>query len=90
MFLLVNLLFCVRIVSFIGVQSRNTCPTIYNCDTDYNPGDFQSLEQGYFEVDGQECPGCQICIHKGWFIFTKWQHLFGFVSVKVGSYVYQK
>ena len=36
-----------------------------NCNTDYEPEDCLSLEQGFFEVDGQQCPGCRICIRKG-------------------------
>ena len=64
---------CVQLVVVFstGFVTRSNCPTPNNCDTDYSPSDCKSLEQGYFVVDEQECPGCQICIHKGWFIFTK-------------------
>ena len=53
-------------LSFVGIKSRQAgCPSPRFCDTSFRPGDCVLLEQTYFEVDGQMCPGCQICIHTG-------------------------
>ena len=54
-------------------MATDSCPVPNNCETDYNPEDCQRLEQGFFTINfgRKECPGCQICIRKGWFSFTE-------------------
>ena len=61
-------------------RSTSNCPTPNNCNNDYNPGDCQRIEQGVFEVNGRECPGCKICIREGMFI---WSHIIKMIYVQL-------